>query len=199
MAQYIYETETVGKYTVNIIPDECAESPREWDNLGTIYSNHRNWNPDGHTMDEILKDDAEYIQDLRSDFKRDYVYFAIHMMDHSSYAFSLASIDAKRNNYAGYYMGFDCGTFGVMAVSKAKIRQEYGCKRITKKIMERVESCLNGEIKTFEAYANGYVYGFEVEDENGDVIDSCWGFFDSDDAMEQGKDSAKYYMEHEAA
>lgn len=196
---YVLDSKQVGNYTVNIVPDECPESPREWCNLGTIYSNLRNINPDGHTMDEILKDDAEYIQDLRADFKRDNVYFAIHMMNHSALSFSLASLDAKRNNYSGYYMGFDCCTMGVIAVSKDKIREEYGCKRITAAVMEKVKRVLAGELDDYEKYANGYVVGFEVVDEDGDVVDSCYGYYDDEQAMDEGVSIAESMSEEAAA
>jgi hypothetical protein len=34
----------VDMYTLTILLDEWAESPREWDNLGTIYAAHRKYN-----------------------------------------------------------------------------------------------------------------------------------------------------------
>lgn len=42
----MYEKESIDYkgMTIKVCYDENPESPREWDNLGTIYSNHRDYN-----------------------------------------------------------------------------------------------------------------------------------------------------------
>jgi hypothetical protein len=36
---------------------------------------------------------------------------------------------------------------------------------------------LEGEIKDYDQYLTGDVYGYVVKDEAGDRVDSVWGFF----------------------
>lgn len=38
---------------IKIYYDETAESPRSWDNLGTIYSNSLRYSPDGVSIDDL--------------------------------------------------------------------------------------------------------------------------------------------------
>ena len=45
-------------------------------------------------------------------------------------------------------------------------------------------------VKLYEQWANGDVWGFIVEDGDGNELDSCWGFYGSDAAVEAGKESA---------
>jgi hypothetical protein len=46
------ETKRIGKYEIQIIPDSDPESPREWDNLGTMICQHRRYNlGDKHNYD----------------------------------------------------------------------------------------------------------------------------------------------------
>ena len=42
-----YKTIEYRGYNINVKYDFDPQSPREWDNLGVIYSNHRNYSPDG--------------------------------------------------------------------------------------------------------------------------------------------------------
>lgn len=54
-------------------------------------------------------------------------------------------------------------------------------------------------IKTVRAYLDGDVYGFTVEDADGDVLESCWGFIgDWTYCMAEGEDVARY-LEGEAS
>lgn len=54
-------------------------------------------------------------------------------------------------------------------------------------------------IETVRAFLDGDVYGFTVEDGDGDVLDSCWGFIgDWTYCMAEGEDVARY-LEGEAS
>ncbi|WP_145949593.1 hypothetical protein [Paenibacillus sp. Y412MC10] len=65
-------------------------------------------------------------------------------------------------------------------VSKEKIRKEYGVKRVTKEIRQTVLSVLKGEVATYDMYHRGEIFGFVIEDKEGNQVDSCWGFYGSD-------------------
>ena len=42
---------------------------------------------------------------------------------------------------------------------------------------------MKGEVEAWDMYCQGRVYGFIVEDEDGEQLDSCWGFYgDYDEA-----------------
>ena len=75
---------------------------------------------------------------------------------------------------------WDSGQIGFITISKDKIRSEYGVKRITKDLLDRVEGYLVSEVKLYDYYLMGEVYHFEITDKEGNVLDSCGGFLGSD-------------------
>lgn len=47
-------------------------------------------------------------------------------------------------------------------------------------------------LETVQAYLDGETYGWSVEDADGDVLDSCWGYIgDARDVLEDGEDVAR--------
>lgn len=166
----LYEKEEYRGYTIGIYYDYDPQSPREWDNLGTIYSNSRHYNPDKHDIDEILNDEGT---GLSQDFKDNYIWLKIRGYEHSGLTISVSG------GYP-YNDPWDSGLFGIIAVSKEKAVKEFGKKICTKKVRERALNCLRGEVETLDDYYTGSVYGFIIENEDGDEIDSCWGYFGSD-------------------
>jgi hypothetical protein len=63
-------------------------------------------------------------------------------------------------------------------VSKKKARQEYG--KLTKSAIAKVEKYLAGEVEVYDQYLSGCVYQFRKVDEDGNVLDSCSGFYGHD-------------------
>jgi hypothetical protein len=86
---------------------------------------------------------------------------------------------------------WDSGQVGYIYITREKIRSEYSAKRISKKLLERVRGYLVGEVKTYDMYLTGDVYGYTVEDSEGNDVDSCWGFFGMEDVKEQATSAAK--------
>lgn len=164
---YIAHTEEYKGYTINVRCDNIAESPREWDNLGTITAWHRNYN----LSDERHNYDVEtFVEEVVND--KNTISLPLYIYEHGGIALSTAPFSCR----------WDSGQVGWIHVSKDKIRKEYGVTRITKKVLERVLKVLESEVDTYGKYVNGEVYGFEILDADGEYIDSCWGFIgDSDD------------------
>ena len=49
---------------------------------------------------------------------------------------------------------------------------------------ELIEKCIDDELKTYTAYANGEVYYFTLYNDDGSHADSCCGFYDIEDIRE---------------
>ena len=168
--------------TIRICYDENADSPRAWDNVGTIYSNHRDYNPDGHKIDEIENEDGKLVSE---ELDRRFIWLPVYYYEHSG-----LSVSTKRDY--PYNDRWDSGLFGIIAVEKERVRKDWGWKAITKKRSEQILRSLEGEIETFDSYCKGEVYGFVVEDEEGEHIDSCYGYYGDDgmkDAISDAKDT----------
>lgn len=166
--------------TIRICYDGNAESPRKWDNVGTIYSNHRDYNPDGHKIDEIENEEGELVSE---ELDRRFIWLPIYYYEHGE-----LSVSTKRDY--PYNDRWDSGLFGIIAVEKERLRKEYGWKAITKERREQILRSLEGEIETFDSYCRGEVYGFVVEDEEGEEIDDCGGYY-GDDGMDYAIFEAK--------
>ena len=145
-------------HTIEIFYDECCESPREMDNLGTIYSNHRDYNPDGHKIDE-LGEDAEAINETL----KGYYWLPIYAYIHSGIALSTSNTSYPFND------SWDSGLFGIIAVPKDN--NEAKCLGEEKSL--KVLRC---EIDELNDYYQGYCYGYKVTNKYDEEISSCWGY-----------------------
>lgn len=168
---YEYEQIPYKGYTIEILYDENAESPRTaFENLGTLYTAHRRYRPekdfDKHfNIDEVFEG---RIGDFRDTFLKNYIALPVYLYDHSGLAVSTAPFSCP----------WDSGFFGIIAVSLEKVRKEYGWSNITAKRRARIEEYLQGEIKELDDYYHGDVFGYRViREDTGEETDSCWGYY----------------------
>jgi hypothetical protein len=92
---------------------------------------------------------------------------------------------------------WDSGQLGYIYLTKEEAKKQLGIKRFTKKQQQNIYGYLEGEIETFDDYLTGNVYGFIVENEEGEEIDSCWGFY-GDNHMKNGiSDHVSHHFEGE--
>ena len=163
------------KPLLKIIQDHDPESPREWDNMGTMFCQHRNY---------CLGDkDADDPRDEEGNLPKDILYLPLYLYDHSGITMSTEPFSCP----------WDSGRVGIIYVTKEKIKQEYGWKVLTKARKEKILSYLENEVEVYDQYLTGDVYGYQVvetHEEDGSEVetDSCWGFYGSDPAT-NGMDS----------
>ncbi len=173
----VYKEQEHRGYTCKVVYDPDPQSPDDWDTLGTIYANSRNYNPQNHHMDEIVETDDKGGWHVN----KDYLYVKIYAYIHSGIALSCS----RSGQFADQ---FDSTLFGLMAVHKDKVAEEFG--DITNADnYEKVMKCLEGEVECWDMYYQGQVFGYEVLDEEDDVVDSCWGYYGyegADEAMAEG-------------
>jgi hypothetical protein len=160
-------------HLINIYVDENPESPREWDNLGTMYTGHRDYRPeerfhDHFETDEVFKSQWEF----SDQFLREYIALPIYLYDHSGLTVRTYPFSCQ----------WDSGLFGIIAVEVEKVKKEYGWKVLTAKRRETIEQHLKGEVETYDQYLTGQVYGYQITpaDDGENVIWSCWGYFGED-------------------
>ena len=201
---------TFGAYTINVQQDDMPESPREWDNLGTMTYWHRNYilgDVNGST--EYPHDQDMFWYDLAGIEDTDNVsldtaielahkknvILPLYLYDHSGITMSTSSFSCQ----------WDSGQVGFIHMSHEKIRNEFSCKRVSAKMREKIEGYLTNEVKSFDDYITGNVYGFSItrEDPDGEEIDldSCWGFLGDPEEYMFGeiKSNIKYDIEHTPA
>ena len=159
-------------YSVAVEYDPYPESPREWDNVGTV----------------VLVDRCRYSfgdktagQDELARIARDpnNICLPIYIYDHSGITI----------NTTGFSCPWDSGQVGLIYCTKERARSEWG--RVYR---QQALACLRGEIETLDQYLTGQVYGYVVRDPQGEELDSCWGFYgDSADCMAEGEAVARHH------
>ena len=98
-------------------------------------------------------------------------------------------------NTRGFSCPWDSGQVGIIYMEKAVYCKEFNKKRVNKK---HVYEILRSEVSCYDDYLTGNVYGYVVEDEKGEHINSCWGFFgDTKDCLSEGILMARYDIQQD--
>ncbi len=167
---------TLGNKKLIIVQDSCSENPREWCNLGTFIDTQGNGDKTDFSFEGQYNSREDFIEkgekEIRKHFKDVAVVMAVHKYQHSGVGYSTS------NSYP-YNCRWDSGTVGFIFATKKDIRENWGIKRVTQKYIEHTEKILSCEIDIFSQWANGDIVGYRIEEE-GEVIDSCYGFYGYD-------------------
>jgi hypothetical protein len=156
---------------LKVLHDSSADSPREWDNLGTMVCFHNRYDlGDNHNYNS---DDYNNWEEMKKAIQKEEntaVILPLYLYDHSGISISTGAFSCR----------WDSGQIGFIFVSKEKALQEFGGKIVTAKLKEKLERILDGEVETYDQYVRGEVYGFQIVDEDDNHIDSCYGFYGTD-------------------
>lgn len=88
---------------------------------------------------------------------------------------------------------WDSGLAGMVSIPKSTAKQEW-----PNDPRQGALNYLEALTKSFSAWANGDVYGYVVEDADGEEIDSCWGYVgDMDYVISEAKGVVDYHVEYE--
>ena len=168
-------------YTIKIHQDEDAPNPRkEFDHICRMACWHRRYEL-GDEMPTEKPD--EFLKSL----PKGTIVRGLSMLDHSGLHIYLGHGEHWTDSG-----GWDSGPIGFIYATPEAIRKEYSVKRITDATKKRVEACMKDEVEEYDQYLRGDVYGYEIEDENGAFVDSCWGFFGYDYCVASAKEAAEY-------
>jgi hypothetical protein len=173
----LIKSKRIGDELLEIYQDPEPESPREWDNLGKIEMYHNRYN---FPHEGGFKGDPEGLTEYLKN-KEVAVYLPIYLYDHSG-------ITISTGNQYPFNDRWDAGKVGFIYATREDIKKNWGVKRVSKELIKRTTEGLENEIKTYDQYLRGEVYGFMLfkvskcdhGDEHKDHIDSCWGFYEMD-------------------
>lgn len=153
--------------------EDYPSCPRDdWDNLGKFYL---------HTRSVDRRECSE------GDVEKAVLRIPVWKYEHSGIAVKACD----KNPFSCPWDSCQCGW--VLAF-REDLLKEYGCKRITRKVLEKARNVLVGEVEVYNQWLNGEVYGWEtykvdegvadedIEDE-GELLDSCWGYYDKVDEV----------------
>jgi len=184
----------IGNYLIEVKQDMSPESPRDFDNLGTMVCFHRRYTL-GDEHDYNSDDYSGWDEQLKVISKNEdvCVILPLYLYDHSGITM----------NTTGFSCGWDSGQVGWIFVSKKKVRKEYSVKRINKKLKERITGYLINEVKTYDQYLTGEVYGYKISKitkcdlghEHTEELDSCCGFYGEEECLKEAEGIVEYYKQ----
>lgn len=93
----------------------------------------------------------------------------------------------------GFSCSFDSGQVGWVFITRSKAEEMGWIDELQKEQPPTFwEERIKGEVKSYDDYLTGQVFGYEVVGRDGDTLGSCWGFVgDMEDCLSEGK----YYAE----
>ena len=156
-----------------IVHDDDPTSPREFDNLSIMVLFHKRYN----LPNEFAIDFADYEgwADMRAGIEAE---GGINILPVWGYDHGSLAIAAGDNN--PFTCPWDSGQLGFVFTTEERI-EWLGADR------DRIEEFLKLEVEEYSRYSMGEVYGYEVFDDRGEVIDSCWGYYGYADAEAEAK------------
>lgn len=174
-------------HTIEIKYDEDPQNPREDDNLTEIHCKNSRYylGENQHQYDEDI-DEVVRQAEKQGDF-----ILKVFAYIHGGVCLSLESFYGKLPQG---HAEFDSGQCGVLIIRREKFLAEFGGKKWTKKLKQRAYEIAKADIETFNAYLNGQVYGFVIDDGAGD---SCWGFYDDEECLAEAKSAVDYAVQQE--
>lgn len=157
-------------YTIEIHEDHFGgESPREWDNAGTMAIYHRHYN---------FGDKLEFsnTDDLDEYLASGLVYaLPIYMYEHGAVTISTSPFSCA----------WDSGQVGYIYMTKEKAKAEG---------LSDPLAILENEVSLMDSYLRGEVFFYRICDADGQELDSCGGFLgDMKWCIEEAKSVADYY------
>lgn len=175
--------------TVRIAQDTDYDSycnPRDNDNLGVMVCWHRSYKLGDDPNEFSSPQDFQEWADSKEGKAAIALILPLYLYDHSGITM----------NTSGFSCSWDSGQVGYIYITRETIRKEYSVKRISKQLLERVRGYLVSEVEEYDSFLRGEVYGYIVENADGDHLDSCWGFIGD---IKYVKEEATSAAKHEAS
>jgi hypothetical protein len=161
---------------LKIVHDFDPENPRSWDNLGKLFFVTRSGieiNELGIDMDIGNFQSIDEISNWLVENHGVCVVKDVFKYSHSGVAY----------NTTGFQCRFDSFQIGLIVCTTTDAEKENfdPCGD-----MGKIEKILVGEVETYSQWASGEVYGFVIEDPDGEHLDSCYGFLGDTNPKENG-------------
>mgnify|MGYP001168297944 CR=1 FL=1 len=168
---------------IEIIPDQDPMNPRtEWDNLGKMICFHQRYNL-GDRKHGFS--DSEELQEFLNANQKTVEILPLYLYDHSGITISTGKFSGS----------WDSGQVGYIYIDRKTVMENWpNCKQWRKKAIEVMKQ----EVKTYDDYLTGNVYGFQIMDKEGNDLNSCFGFYgdpDKSGLMDEAKCSIEYHIQ----
>lgn len=128
---------------------------------------------------------------IQAVLEKHYVMLPLFLYDHSGITMSTGAFSCR----------WDSGQVGWIYTTLEKVREMYkGCTgdqaayatatKWTPELRAEMVKRLESEVEIYDQYLTGDIYGYVIEDDDGNDLDSCWGFYGIDEVKEQANEMA---------
>lgn len=161
------DTFEVKDLTVELLLDENPQSPRDWDNVGTMVCWHSQYNLGDK---QPRKNPREYSEELGDDV----LTLPLYLFDHSGLTMRTSPFSCP----------WDSGQVGFIYVRK----DTEGLND------EQLLKILEAEVDLYDKYLIGDVWGYRVTAPDGENLDSCWDFYGYEECRTQAREAAEGWV-----
>lgn len=176
-------------YKIELYPDEDPESPRDWDHPGKMVCFHNRYTlGDRHNLNHKDFSGWDAMESHISEELGGVVILPLFLYDHGGITMSTGPFGCR----------WDSGQVGFIYITKDEVLSAFQVKTLTKDVLARATELLESEVKVYDQYLRGDVYGYKVLDKDGEEVDSCWGYFGDDAAIEAAKEHIAYLLKQKS-
>lgn len=163
--------ETIRGYSAKLFhdPHGADESPREYE-CSTFFGFHR------RVLSPDPAPDSDPIRARAIAEGAENICLPVYMYDHGGRVYK-ASADGNP-----FHCPWDSGLFGFIYISRADAREMYAISRITESYRNKILADLAAQVDVYSQWANGETYRWEVTAPDGETVESCGGYYDTDSA-----------------
>ena len=155
--------------------DTNAQSPSQWEDTNLfLVANHRDCHIPEPGEKRIPSDRAE----IEDRYRKTHWIFPLEAYIHSGVHLSLSG----EGNYPDRQ--WDVSQLGMVFAAKSEWRLS--------KSARKAALC---KVNEWNQYLSGDVWGFIIEDETGEQVDSCWGFYGREYCEQETKAALKHASE----
>jgi hypothetical protein len=174
--------------TLRIVQDEDPLNPRvDYDPLGKMVCFHRRYNlGDEH---HIEHSDFCGWEDLEAHLTKEHnaaIILPLFLYDHSG--ITLQTLP--------FICPWDSGQIGFIYMDRTTLLNTApgNPKILTKAAKAWATQCLLTEVRMYDQYLTGDVWGYVIEDSDGHELDSCWGFYGEAYCKTEGEGAMVHLM-----
>lgn len=164
------------------------DSPRDWDNLGTVIGYHSRYHF-GDVLFTSGEDVLQHLEEIKAEDPKTII-LPVYLYDHSGTWLS-----------TGREWPFNCpwdsGQIGFIYATREDIRKWYNVKHVREGTRDKARLSLIGEIENYSKYFSGDVWHAWIEDTHENVVDSCGGLYGTEGIQSFIDDQLDYYIEEE--
>lgn len=166
---------------LKIEQDEDPQNPRtEWDNIGKMVCFHKQYCLGDKT--DLMSGDFNGWDELEEHLKQEHGLFVslpLYLYDHSGITISTEPFSCP----------WDSGRVGLIYATEEDLKEFPGPDA-----KEKLLDCLRSEVKVYDQYLTGDVHGWVIEDDDGEEVDSCWGYYGEEDCRQEGEKALERLM-----